>query len=715
MANKLPARTLVACRLCWMVTAAVFAGIVVIEALILVPSLFNYERDLLASMEQAALESARSSLAGRSDFREAVLERLVEHTSITGVAVRGNPQWDFGETPPAGISADDTLRERRDRHAPDRLALQWPAETMATPGPVRVLVHTGSVDSQLGAFLFRILGLVLLIALFVTFVTMAVFGRLVLSRVLQLRTQMQRAGADPDHPESYQLADDRHDELGQATEAFNHMLENSSRNLARLRELNEELDQRVARRTRELYETNEQLRHRTWYDTLTDLPNRALFEERLQQSLRDAEVEGTNGIVMLLGLDGFHSINGVMGHGAGDRVLQQVARRIAESAPATATVARTGGDIFALMDDGHDAGVVSSAAVLAENLRDAVARAIWVDNEDVECSISIGIVLYPGDGTHPDTLMRHAEIAMYRAKTNPEAAYAFFAPEHGEDVRHRQKRLRGLRRALRDSEFELHYQPQIDPGGRLISVEALLRWRDPEEGLISPGEFIPLAEESGLIVPIGQWVLNEACRQAAEWRSHGLRLRVAVNLAAAQVTSTDLRAEVAQCLRAHDLPVEALELEITESSFIHHLEDARQVLLSISELGVAIAVDDFGTGYSSLAYLKQLPIKRLKIDRAFVRDLPEDQQDAALCAAIISLGQRLGLGIVAEGVENLSQGQWLAREGCHLLQGFYYARPMRAPEIDCWASGCNEGDTAWSERERGIVDSNTLSDPRSPI
>ena len=685
--EKLPARTLIACRLCWMVTAAVFAGIVVIEALILVPSMFNYERDLLSSMEQAAMESARSSLAGRSGFPEPVLERLVTHTGITGIEIEGNGRWRFGETPPESIRSEATLRERRGQDIPGRLALEWSSETMKTPGPVRVLVDTASVNAELKAFLLRILGLVLLIALFVTVVTMAVFGRLVLSRVLQLRTRMQLAGADPDHPEAYQLEDERRDELGQATQAFNHMLENSSRNLARLRELNEELDQRVARRTQELYETNEQLRHRTWYDALTDLPNRALFEERLQQSLKDCQVEDSSGIVMLVGLDGFHSINGVMGHEAGDRVLQQVARRIEEAAPATAMVARTGGDIFALMDEGHDSGVVGNALVLAENLRDAVGRAIWVDNEDVECSISIGIVLYPNDGDHPDTLMRHAEIAMYRAKTNPEAAYAFFAPEHGEDVRQRQKRLRGLRRALRDGEFELHYQPQVDTDGAMIGVEALLRWRDPAEGLVSPGEFIPLAEESGLIVPIGQWVLKEACRQAAEWRSQGHDLRVAVNLAAAQVTATDLCEEVAQCLHDYALPATALELEITESSFIHHLEDAREVLLSISELGVAIAVDDFGTGYSSLAYLKQLPVTRLKIDRAFVRDLPQDQQDAALCAAIISLGKSLGFGIVAEGVENLSQGQWLSREGCHLLQGFYYARPMPASEIPGWSRG----------------------------
>lgn len=683
--KKLQARTLMGCRLCWMVTAAVFAGIVAIEALILVPSMFNYERDLLASMEQAAEESVRSSLAGRSEFPETVFERLVTHTSITGIAINGEHQWQFGEKPPETVGNDQSLRARRGQAVPERLALAWPAETMETPGSVRVLVNTASVDAELSAFLLRILGLVMVIALFVTVVTMAVFGRLVLSRVLQLRTQMQLAGRDPDHPEAYQLTDNRGDELGQATEAFNHMLENSARNLARLRELNQELDERVARRTRELHETNEQLRHRTWYDALTDLPNRALFEERLQQSLRDCQVEDTNGIVMLLGLDGFHSVNGVMGHDAGDRVLQQVARRIVEAAPATATVARTGGDIFALMDDGHDSGVVGSAAMLAEKLRDAIARAIWVDNEDVECSISIGIVLYPNDGAHPDTLMRHAEIAMYRAKTNPESAYAFFAPEHGQDVRQRQKRLRGLRRALRNQEFELHYQPQVDPGGTMVSVEALLRWRDPEEGLISPGEFIPLAEESGLIVPVGQWVLREACRQAAQWRSQGLNLRVAVNLAAAQVTATDLCAEVAQCLRDYGLPAEGLELEITESSFIHHLEQAKDVLLSISKLGVAIAVDDFGTGYSSLAYLKQLPVTRLKIDRTFVRDLPGDQQDAALCAAIVSMGKSLGFGIVAEGVENLNQGQWLSREGCHLLQGFYYARPMPASEIPQWS------------------------------
>ena len=799
----LPARILMRCRLCWMVTAVVFAGIVIIEGLILVPSMFNYERDQLGSLERAAKQSARSMLAGRSSFDRELFKRLIDNTSITGIRIGDNPSRQLGEVPPPRINPDTSLRERRRSGNHGRMPVAWSAQSMATPGPVYALVNTESIAGELETFLLRILGLVFLIALFVTIVTMAFFGHLVLAPLLTLKDQMLRAGKDPDHPQHYKLWESRRDELGQAVQAFNGMLDNSARNLERLRELNQDLDQRVAERTRELTDTNARLReevaersraegearslmrfpdennspvlsadsdgrlryanpaaspllewwdmelgdrlpetvlchtttalsrgtvesteiqcggacyllnlapvpdghyvniyamditdrkayeeellHRNWYDELTDLPNRALFEERLHQSIRECRFEESEGVVLLMGLDGFHSINGVMGHDAGDAVLRETAQRIEALAPPAATVARIGGDTFALMSGGYDAGAVGDAAALAENLRDSLKHTLWVGEEEVTCGASIGVVLYPGDHDTPDQLMRDAEIAMYRAKSNPEAGFAFFAPEHGEEVRHRQDTLRGLRRALREQELELHYQPQVDTQGNMVAAEALLRWRDPDKGLVSPGEFIPVAEESGLIVPIGQWVLEEACRQVALWRRQGHDIRVAINLAAAQLMTTDLCGDVQRCLSLYSLSPEALELEVTESSFIHNLDHARKVLAGISDLGVAVAVDDFGTGYSSLAYLKQLPVRRLKIDRSFVRDLPGDRQDAELCSAIISMGRNLGLEIVAEGVEYANQGEWLGSQGCHLLQGFHFARPMPASDLAGWS------------------------------
>ena len=674
-----PRALLLQCRLCWKVTLAVFAGIVVIEALILVPSTINYERDLLRSIENAAEDSIRAVIAARDRVRAGELQRVVEVTGIEAIRMEGGATRVAGDA--SGLEEDPAgdLRERRRRDGGDSMVLSWSARALQAPGPVRARVDTSHVDGELAAFLLRIAGLVVLIALFVTMVTMAVFGKLVLGRLIRLRDRMQQAGQDPENPRRYRLLETRSDELGEAARALDEMLENSGVNLDRLHELNQELDQRVADRTRELA-------HRTWYDTLTELPNRALFEERLQQSLRECKADGLQGAVLMLGLDEFHAINGAMGHASGDAVLRSIATRLSGTMPASATIARVSGDIFAVLIDGYHSDAVRGMAQVAERLRTAVATPLVISGEELECDVSIGIAVYPTDGEQPPILVRNAEIAMYRAKQDAEAAYAFYAPEHSEAMTHRQNRLKGLRQALRKGELTLHYQPQVTGSGDVVGVEALVRWLHPAEGLVSPAEFIPLAEETGLIVPIGQWVLDEACRQASEWLERGLRLRVAVNLAAAQLVSTDLASDVERCLVNHGLSPDLLELEITESSFIHHLEQACASLERVRSLGVAIAVDDFGTGYSSLAYLKQLPARRLKIDRAFVRDLPDDQQDAALCSAIVSLSGDLGLEVVAEGVEDGQQADWLSARGCDLLQGFHFARPMPAAELASWVT-----------------------------
>lgn len=668
---------LLRCRLCWQVTLAVFAGIVVIEGLILVPSTVNYERDLLHAMEQAAGDSLRSVIAGRKRVTDAELKRVVGATPIEAIRLEGDTIQTVGRG--GGLAEDPggDLRERRRRGGGDSMALSWSAQALKAPGPVRARVDTSHVDVELGGFLLRIGGLVLVIALFVTIVTMAVFGRLVLSRLIRLRDRMQQAGQDPENPRGYRLLDAHPDELGDAARAFDEMLDNSAVHLDQLHELNQELDQRVVERTRELT-------HRNWYDRLTDLPNRALFEERLQQSLPECAEKAAQGVVLILGLDDFHAVNGALGHESGDAVLQTMASRLMSAIPASGTVARISGDIFAILVEGYGDDALQSVARLVERLRAAVADPLVVGNEELECGVSVGIAFYPADGDQSSLLVRYAEIAMYRAKQDSESFCAFYAPEHSDALAHRQNRLKGLRRALREGELALYYQPQVAVDGRVVGVEALVRWMHPREGLVSPGEFIPLAEETGLIVPIGQWVLDEACRQTRAWRDQGLQLRVAVNLAAAQLVSTDLASDVERCLVHHGLTPDALELEITESSFIHHLEQARASLECVQSLGVAVAVDDFGTGYSSLAYLKQLPVKRLKIDRAFVRDLPGDQQDAALCGAIISLSRDLGLEVVAEGVEELVQADWLSDRGCDLLQGFYLARPMPADELAGW-------------------------------
>lgn len=696
----LPGKDALTCRLCWSITLAVFTGIVIIEALILIPSKFNYEQDLLESRVYAAHDAVRGALGGTETATQQQLEALVNNTSITGITIENGQGLSAGEVPDDTVREGGNLRQARDRGTPDRLSLYWPAGDLPMDYGIHARINTSDIDGEIRAFVWRIIGLVLLIALFVTVVTMAVLQCLLLSRLLTFRNRLREAGDDPDNPGQYYMVSQRRDELAEAISAFNDMLGHNARNLDNLRALNQELDRRVNARTKELTHTNEklrqevterkafeeELRHRNWYDALTDLPNRSLFEERLRQSLIDCHRDHTGGLMLVVGLDEFHTVNGTQGHETGDQILQEMARRLLELAPETATVARLGGDIFALMHPGYGDDLVPESARLAELITARLADPVQCNGQDIQCSSSMGIVLFPDDGTCVDMLLRNAEIAMYSAKQTPNSGYRFFEQEHGLQVQQRQERLKGLRRALRENELELHYQPQVDSDGALIAMEALVRWRHPTEGMISPGEFIPLAEQTGLILPIGRWVLAEACRQLSEWRRGGCDIRVCVNLATQQLTQSDLVEDVRGLLEQHSLPPSALELEVTESSFIDQMEQACSVLNALSAAGVALAVDDFGTGYSSLAYLKQLPIIRLKIDRAFVSALPNDAQDKALCRAVISLAEAMALEVVAEGVETREQGEWLSNKGCQLLQGFFYGRPAPAAQ---WLN--NEG------------------------
>jgi diguanylate cyclase (GGDEF)-like protein/PAS domain S-box-containing protein len=430
----------------------------------------------------------------------------------------------------------------------------------------------------------------------------------------------------------------------------------------------------------------EQVRHQAEHDALTGLPNRILFIDRLEQALATVARRHRQFALMFIDLDYFKAINDTHGHEVGDAVLQEVAQRLRRCVRRVDTVSRLGGDEFVVLL--ADIGGVDQAAHVAATIMQSVAHAMPVaagaPNLILALSVSIGIAICPSDGDDPKTLLRHADVAMYHAKENGRGAFQFFSQEMNARVFERVQIEQRLRRALDNGEFELEYQPEIDIGsGRTVGFEALIRWRDPERGLLMPDAFIGAAEESGLIVPIGKWVLLEACQQARRWRDAGFPVVVAVNLSHVQFAHADLLRYVDEALAASGLAPAYLDLEITEKTIMGGNGATLALVDTLRARGVQLTIDDFGTGFSSLSSLRRLPLSKLKIDRSFIDDIVSGPDAAAMIPAIIALARSLKLKVIAEGVETAEQLHFLQQHGCDEYQGFYAgaggAAPVPAP------------------------------------
>jgi diguanylate cyclase (GGDEF)-like protein len=423
-----------------------------------------------------------------------------------------------------------------------------------------------------------------------------------------------------------------------------------------------------------------QMRHMLTHDDLTGLPNRTAFSERLDQSVVRARHEGTPGAVLLLDLDHFQNVNDTLGHELGDVLLVAVAERIRANLPEATFMARFSGDEFVILLE-HTG--VEQARQVGLALLQALGREFDLGDDHLGIGASIGLVGYPTDGESASVLMRHADLALHRAKSSGRNCLTEFSCDLAEEIQRRVLLEARLKHALPRNELKLHYQPKLDIlSGRLVGWEALLRWQSSELGAVSPEEFIPVAEHSGLILPIGDWVLREACRQMRAWQDMGLEAgSMAVNLSTRQFRQKDLAEEISVALRDTGLAPQDLELEITESSIMDHLASAAAVLAELEQLGIRIAVDDFGTGYSSLSYLKSFSIHCLKIDRSFINDIPGDDNDTAIVRAIITLAQSLGLTVVAEGVETDAQLAYLRANHCDQMQGYLFSRPL--PPDEC--------------------------------
>lgn len=441
------------------------------------------------------------------------------------------------------------------------------------------------------------------------------------------------------------------------------------------------LEMQTAALSASLEEANEELSYLVLHDNLTKLPNRVLLEERLKVAIDTAGPGQKCFAVMFLDLDGFKSVNDTFGHAIGDLLLMQTADRIRASVRLQDTCARVGGDEFVLIANVREP---ADASIIADKLVAVIDDPFNIAGHDLRVSVSIGIALYPGDGADVEALLKHADVAMYHAKSIGRNQACFFEGAMNTHTEDHLALLQDLRLARKRQQFVLHYQPKfVAPSGPITGVEALLRWNHPTRGLIPPDTFIPIAERTGLIVQIGEWVIDEACRQVSQWRRAGRpTLTMAVNISALQFSNTRLVPAVKNALERYQLEGEALTLEITESTAMRDVDASLEILERLRALGVRISIDDFGTGYSSLLYLKRLPASELKIDRGFVSELVADGEDAAIVAAIIALGQTLNLKIVAEGVETGAQQDLLTRLGCDSLQGFLLGRPMPALEFE---------------------------------
>ena len=415
-------------------------------------------------------------------------------------------------------------------------------------------------------------------------------------------------------------------------------------------------------------------------DALTGLPNRRMLADRVEFALAMSQRNGQPFALMVLNLDRFKHVNDTLGLGLGDRVLLEVTERIKSCLRNVDTVARLGGDEFVLLVHQADA---SGAEATARRVLDAMAVPFNIDALSFTITCSIGVALCPTDGDSLDALMRRADAAMHRVKDAGRASFRFHQAQSDVVQRSHMQIDHAMRQALVSGLFRLHYQPQINlKTGAVVGAEALIRWRDPVLGEVSPNEFIPVAEESGFIIAIGDWVLAQAVKQAAAWRANGVTLPVSINVSALQFQQPDFIDRVARELQAANLPPKLLELELTESILIRDAQDALHRLEALAKLGVQLAIDDFGTGYSSLGYLKRFPIDRLKIDRSFVNHLPGDASDVAIVNAIIQLGRALNLRVIAEGVETEPQRQFLLDAGCDEFQGFLYAPALDTPSFE---------------------------------
>lgn len=702
------------CRLCWKITLYVFLSILAVEAIILIPSVKNYEKDELGRLESVALAVFKVELQSLSKYTHDELtivgqRILASSTPIKGglvkVDLRQAPVI-FGEQPETPMNGmpkgSHWFTHLRVEHG-TRYDVSWSSDVLEAPFEVTARLDASSIGRKLVSFVYRIIGLVALIANFVTIATMYVLQQGIIEPILRLRQQQLAACQDPLNPAKYRVEHCRKDELGDLFTSFNHMLSQVSNGLETIKkheeileEHNRTLEKRVQERTVDLTKANENLSNEiverkkyeqkliqmSNYDVVTELPNKTLYLERLRHSIAKAKVQEKIVAAMVIELNEFQEISDAFGHHMGDQLLKHVGHSLDDVFPMINTSARIGSHHLAIISESlfH----LDEVRVLAQKIIDRYSKPIYIDEQSFTTTINIGISIAPEESDDPKQLIRNADLALDKSKKNHPNSFNFYETDMNQKVEYRHNLLVDLHYALVHEELELYYQPQFNlKKNQICGMEVLLRWQHPKKGMISPGDFIPLAEESGLIVPIGEWVLRTACIQAKNWQESGLGkdLCVAINLSAIQFKQDNMVDLVEQVLDFSGLASSSLELEITETVVMNNVESAIKKMNDIKDLGVTLSIDDFGTGYSSLNYLRRFPVHKIKIDQSFVRGISPENPDTAIADAICYLAHSLDLTVIAEGVETEYQLAHFEKIECDEVQGYLKGRPVPESEF----------------------------------
>lgn len=666
-------------RISWRITMAAFLTILAVQTAILFYTMQDIEQQKLAQLREVGRSAivpvvnpaVKELLA--SPISKANAERLISTTLVNGLSIY-SIQLDFidhhGE--PVILTLRNKEATSKTRRSSDGSAYEvvYRANDLGRPYLIVARLDSSAVQHEIGAYVKQTILVMLLMSAFVTTVLMMALGHWLLEPILFMRSNLLAASKNPENPDIQPSPFDPSDEIGGAIQIAQKLIRQNAENTKQIKSAAEDKIHKLA-----------------YYDTLTGLPNRTLFLQALNEKTRTVQNgDGERFAIVTVDLDHFKDINDSMGHNVGDAILRGVGKRLRSAMPETATVSRTGEDEFAIT-------LALEGSMTARDVAEKVLSVIRsepfkVFNESFQVRASIGVSTFPDDGVDPDHVLKNADIALNRAKEEGRDTIKEYSEDFDRAVQHRFQMLRDLRDALEHDQLALHYQPQIDlRTGKVIGAEALLRWFKPDNSknggqFISPAEFIPVAEQSGLIVPISEWVTHRALSDAHEWKKqYSYDGRIAINVSGVQFTQSDIVSFVKKTVEDIGIDPTRIELEVTESVFMDDIQHTIQTLKELHALGLELAIDDFGTGYSSLSYLRQFPIDRLKIDQSFIRNVLNEPDDASITKTIITLGHSLNLKVIAEGVETKDHETFLINENCDEVQGYRYSKPLPFDEF----------------------------------